>query len=129
MCIRKILIFGHCIHSCIYFQIKLEGYEKDPLQNEEESNPLVLPSNKRKTKVKTFQEPKVKRLTKKERKRLEKVVERREKKAKVLDEDGGIDICSSFVVLSTFIDAFPTKKSDMSWLIRLKVGDEKGVSQ
>ena len=75
------------IHSCIYFQIKLEGYEKDPLQNDEESNPLVLPSHKRKTKVKTIQEPKVKRLTKKERKRLEKVVERREKKAKVLGED------------------------------------------
>ena len=64
-------------------QIQIEGIDKDALDAPDESNAIVLPSTKRKTKVTVAHEGKVKKLTKKERKRLEKVVERRTKKAKV----------------------------------------------
>lgn len=63
------------------FQIKLD----DSLQHGayDESNMLVLPAEKRRTKVKQESAEKPGKLSKKQRKRLEKVLEQREKKSKV----------------------------------------------
>ncbi|WAR02924.1 DHX37-like protein, partial [Mya arenaria] len=64
------------IHVEIDLQ-KEKGYD--------DSNALVLPSKKRDSAHKHVQEKKIKRLTKKERKKLEKVIETKEKKAKRAD--------------------------------------------
>ena len=48
-----------------------------------DSNVLVLPTEKTKTRIRQENVKKIKKLTKKERKRLEKVVEQKEKKEKV----------------------------------------------
>ncbi|KAK3084248.1 hypothetical protein FSP39_010668 [Pinctada imbricata] len=48
----------------------------------DDSNVLALPSEKRQTKVKVTEDKPVKKLTKKERKRLQKIIEQKEKKAK-----------------------------------------------
>ena len=55
----------------------------DKLNQFDEANPLILPSQKRKTKVIRPQETPKKLLTKKQRKRLEQIVKKREKKDKV----------------------------------------------
>ncbi|KAL3858338.1 hypothetical protein ACJMK2_012932 [Sinanodonta woodiana] len=60
--------------------VAIEGVHTDV--GYDESNVLALPSGKRKTTKKQEDNKKVKKLTKKERKRLENILERKEKKAK-----------------------------------------------
>ena len=64
----------------LQIQIEIEGITKS---NYDENNPLALPSEKRKTEVECKSAPVVKRLSKKERKKLEKLVDKKEKKTKV----------------------------------------------
>ena len=65
-------------------QIKLDLNDGEKSAELEDSNVLALPSKKRQSKVKLDGGQKtVKRLTRKERKRLQKIVEQKEKKSKV----------------------------------------------
>ena len=61
--------------------VEISGIHVD--QGYDDSNALVLPSGKRKTKIKEEKISKVKKLTKKERKKLEQVVKQKEKKSNV----------------------------------------------
>ena len=72
------------LHGCyfFFFQIKLDIPDAKSDQYDD-CNSLVLPSVKRKTKVKNAHEPKAKLLTKKQRKNLEKIVENKKKEAVV----------------------------------------------
>ena len=65
------------------FQISVDlpGVEDEQY---DDSNLLVLPSKKRKTKLNSEKEQIAKKLSKKQRKRLEQVIDRKKKKAKVL---------------------------------------------
>ena len=65
------------------FQISVDlpGVEDEQY---DDSNLLVLPSKKRKTKLNCEKEQTAKKLSKKQRKRLEQVIDRKKKKAKVL---------------------------------------------
>ena len=75
----------HCI-VWVFFQIKLDTtciIDKTATSGYDESNSLVLPSKKRKTEKKKEVVHHVKKLSKKERKELEKVLETRKKKNKV----------------------------------------------
>lgn len=63
-------------------QIKLDIEDKEK-SGYDDSNALVLPSEKRSAKLKQETDaPTVKKLSKKERKRLEKIIEQKEKKNK-----------------------------------------------
>ena len=67
----------------MYLQVNVEisGIYVD--QGYDDSNALVLPAGKRKTKIKEENVSKVKKLSKKERKKLEQVVRQKEKKSNV----------------------------------------------
>ena len=67
--------------SIFIFQIKLDPALES--SKEEDSNILVLPTGKRKSKPVIDNTKKVKQLSKKERKRLENILERKKKKAHV----------------------------------------------
>lgn len=69
--------------SMSILQIKLDLGNKTDDGYEEDTNQLVLPSKKRKTVVKEDAKSKKRLLNKKQRKRLEKIVEQKEKKQKV----------------------------------------------
>ncbi|KAL4223808.1 ATP-dependent RNA helicase dhx37 [Mactra antiquata] len=64
-------------------EVNIEGIDKD--KGFDDSNALVLPSKKRDTVTKQVQVNNQKKLSKKDRKKLEKIVEQREKKAKRAD--------------------------------------------
>jgi ATP-dependent RNA helicase DHX37/DHR1 len=74
-----------CIFDVLFlffiFQIKLDPALES--SKEEDSNILVLPTGKRKSKPVIDNTKKVKKLSKKERKRLENILERKKKKAHV----------------------------------------------
>lgn len=80
--------FNICCH---YFQIKVDiaGVQDEKY---DDSNVLALPSKKRKAKVKEKEHTHVKKLSKKQRKLLEKVLERKQKKAKVIKSTHQISI-------------------------------------
>lgn len=63
------------------FQIKLDPALES--NKEEDSNILVLPTEKRKSKPVVDNTKKIKQLSKKERKRLENILEKKKKKAHV----------------------------------------------
>lgn len=65
------------------FQIQVD-LAVDTNKGYDESNVLALPSKKRDTAQKHEPQQKVRKLTKKERKKLEKVIELKDKKAKVI---------------------------------------------
>ena len=60
--------------------MELPGVKQDKYDG---SNALALPSKKQKAKVKIREKAKVKQLSKKQRKKLEKVIETKKKKAQV----------------------------------------------
>ena len=68
----------------MYFQIKLDLEDVKGVKYDT-SNAIVLPSEKRKTKkVRNKKAPPVKLLSKKQRKKLEKIIDQKEKKEKVI---------------------------------------------
>nr|XP_022903112.1 probable ATP-dependent RNA helicase kurz [Onthophagus taurus] len=94
-------------------KIKLEIESKG---NYDESNELVLPSIKRTTKIKNKKEQHVKILSKKQRKRLEKIVERKEKKkqrTELLDE----------------LIKIQAKQEDLNQLVSLSTIQTKGIKK
>ena len=68
---------------CLFqINVTVEGLDKEGYDG---SNALILPSKKVKSKVKHVQDkPIIKKLSKKQRKKLEKVVLKKEKKVKVM---------------------------------------------
>lgn len=77
----KTTIIANKFYSIIeIFQIKVDLQN---VGNYDESNPLVLPSQKRKTKIKKDKTQVTRLLSKKKRKLLEKVVEKKKKKEQV----------------------------------------------
>ncbi|CAB0016604.1 unnamed protein product, partial [Nesidiocoris tenuis] len=72
-------------------KIKVDPKIADLGQNFDDSNPLVLPSEKRKTKSKLPSVAKTKFLSKKKRKELEKVVERKKKKENESSDESSTD--------------------------------------
>lgn len=83
MVCSKCSLRGNNLHKFFSLQIKLDLPEANE-EHYDDSNALVLPSRKRKTKQLQKCEPTVKPLTKKERKTLQKIVATKEKKAKVM---------------------------------------------
>lgn len=79
---RLALFYSKAYIDNLDLQIQLEGHFEGSY---DQNNALVLPSKKRKTKVKNDAGKITKILSKKQRKRLEKVVEKKKKKENVSD--------------------------------------------